>query len=198
MKFPARLGLVRVQSPDYRSYSTGTHETAQINSSGRAPFSVVLTQELLTDQQMETMLGWPAVVGVAPVTRLIIPAHLDSIDDLRLAGAKIQADILLVYTIDTSFRIEGRGYGPLTPISLGMIHDRDAYITATASSILIDVRSGFVYGIAEATTRTSGSTSVWKARDTVEKKRLEAEQASFTQLLDQLAKTWSGVVKQYQ
>jgi hypothetical protein len=42
------------------------------------------------------------------------PARLGSIDDLRVAGAKVQADLLLVYTIDTSFRVQGKGYGPLT------------------------------------------------------------------------------------
>jgi hypothetical protein len=157
----------------------------------------MLTQELMSEPQMEAMLKWPSVAGVASVTRLTIPSRLDSIDDLRLAGAKIQADILVVYTIDTSFRIQGRGYGPLTAISLGMVPDRDAYITATASAILIDVRSGFVYGVAEATARTAGLTSVWGTRDTVDRKRMEAEEESFSQLLDQMAKTWSGIVKQY-
>lgn len=194
-KFPARLAIVRIQSPDYRSYSTDGDAPG---SYSRAPFKVILTQELLIDRQMEALLSWPSVAGAAPVSRLMIPPRLDSIDDLRLAGAKIQADILLVYTVDTSFRIQGKGYGPLTAISLGMIPDRDAYITATASAILIDVRSGFVYGVAEATAKTSGLTSVWKARDTVDRKRIEAEEESFGRLMDQLTKTWSGIVKQYQ
>jgi hypothetical protein len=146
---------------------------------------------------METMTTWPSVVGVAPVTRLILPSRLDSVDDLRLAGAKVQADILLIYTIDTSFRIQGKGYGPLTAISLGLIPDRDAFITSTASAILLDVRSGFVYGVAEATAKTAGLASIWTARSTVDQKRLESEAASFNALVGQMTKTWMGVVEQY-
>lgn len=197
-KFPARIAVVRIQSSSYRSYSTDANDDPRGNSYGQAPFRVVLTQELLTDQQIETMGKWPSVAGVAPVTRLILPSRLDTIDDLRLAGAKVQADILLVYTIDTSFRIQGKGYGPLTAISLGLVPDRDAYITSTASAILIDVRSGFVYGVAEATAKTSGLASVWTARSTVDQKRVESEAASFNGLMEQMTRTWSGIVKQYQ
>ena len=75
----------------------------------------------------------------------------------RLSAAQIQADVLLVYTLDTSFRIQGRGYGPLAAISLGVVPDRDAYITSTASALFIDVRTGFVYGVAEATAKHRGS-----------------------------------------
>ncbi len=110
--------------------------------------------------------------------------------------ATIQADILLVYTIDTSFRIQGKGYGPLSAISLGMIPDRDAYVTATASAILVDVRSGFVYGVAEATAKKSGLTNVWESSSTIDRKRIQAEEESFGQLLEQISKTWTGVVKQ--
>jgi hypothetical protein len=152
---------------------------------------------LLTDEQMETVAKWPSVAAVAPITRLTIPSRLNSIDDLRVAGAKIQADILLVYTIDTSFRIQGKGYGPLSAISLGIIPDRDAYITATASAILVDVRSGFVYGVAETTAKKSGLTNIWESNSTVDRKRVQAEEEAFGQLVEQLSKTWAGVVKEY-
>lgn len=189
VKFPARLAIVRIQAPDYKSLSTEAY------GSGR--FTAITTQELLTDEQLEAVSKWPSVAAVVPVTRLTIPARLDSVDDLRVAGARVQADILMVYTIDTTFRIQGKGYGPLTAISLGIIPDRDAYITATASAVLIDVRSGFVYGVAEATAKTSGLTNVWESSNTVDRKRIQAEEDSFTQLMDQVAKTWAGVSRQY-
>jgi hypothetical protein len=99
-----------------------------------------------------------------PINRLLLPPKLDSLDDLRLASAQVQADIVLVYTLDTSFRIQGRGYGPLAAISLGVVPDRDAYITSTASALFIDVRTGFIYSVAESTAKASGLTAPSPAR----------------------------------
>jgi hypothetical protein len=189
VQFPARLAVIRIQARDYKSYSTEGYGTGQ--------FSAVTTQELLTDERMQDVLNWPSVAAVVPVTRLTIPSRLNSVDDLRVAGAQVQADILVVYTIDTSFRVQGKGYGPLTAISLGIIPDRDAHVTATASAVMVDVRSGFIYGVAEATASKSGLTNAWESSTTVDRKRIQAEEESFEKLMDQMAKTWAGIVKQH-
>lgn len=187
--FPARLAIARVQAPEYSSYSANGH--------GVGRFTVVTTQELLTEPQLEAMGRWPGVAAMAPVSRLLLPTRLDSLEDLRLAAAKLQADVLLIYTLDTSFRIQGRGYGPLAAISLGMAPDRDAHVTSTASALFTDVRTGFVYGAAESTARASGLTSVWGRRETIDRKRIEAEGQAFAQLLPELEKTWSGIARQH-
>jgi len=116
---------------------------------------------------------------------------------LRLAAAKLQADVLLVYTVDTSFEIKGRGYGPLSVISLGLIPDRDACITSTAAAVFTDVRTGFTYGVAEATAKASDLSNAWDSSDAVDKKRLEAEHQAFALLLAQAEKTWTGIAQQY-
>lgn len=188
--FPARIAVTRVQAANYRSY------TAEPYVSG-ASFSVVTTQDLATDEQMEALTRWPDVAGIAPMNRMLLPAQLEAVDDLRVAAAKVQADILLVYTLDTTFRVQGRGYGPLAVISLGLIPDRDAYITSTASALFIDVRTGYVYGLGEATAKASGLTNAWSSGDTVDRKRLDAEQEAFARLLVVAAKTWSGIVARY-
>lgn len=187
--FPARLAVARVQATGYKSYSAEAY--------GAGVFSVVTTQELMTDGQMQAISGWPSVAGVAPVSRLLLPASLRSLDDLRLSAAKLQADVLLVYTLDTAFRINGRGYGPLTAISLGIVPDRDAHVTATASALFIDVRTGFIYGVAEATAKASGLTNFWSSSDTVDRKRLEAEREAFGLLLAEAGKTWARIAGQY-
>lgn len=189
--FPARLAVVRVQAPQYRSYSSEVY-----GGSGR--FSVIITQELLTENHMSAIQAWPALAGAVPINRLLLPPKLDTFDDLRLSAAQIHADVLLVYTLDTSFRIQGRGYGPLAAISLGVVPDRDAYITSTASALFIDVRTGFVYGVAEATAKASGLTNVWSSRSTIDKKRVEAEQQAFDGLMTQAAVTWKGIATQFQ
>lgn len=187
--FPARIAVVRVQAPQYKSHSS--------ESIGTGRFSVVTTQELMTDEQFEAFSRWPAVAGAAPINRLLLPSTLESLDDLRLSAAKVQADVLLVYTLDTSFRVQGRAYGPLSVISLGLVPDRDAHITSTASALFTDVRTGFVYGVAEATAKATGLTNAWSSSDTIDKKRLEAEQQAFRLLMSQVEKTWAGIAQQY-
>jgi hypothetical protein len=188
--FPARLAVVRVQAPQYRSYSA--------ESRGNGRFSVLTTQELLSDAQMSSIQSWPALAGAVPINRLLLPPTLESFDDLRFSAAQIQADVLLVYTLDTSFRIQGRGYGPLAAISLGLVPDRDAYITSTASALFIDVRTGFIYGVAEATAKATGLTNIWSSRSTIDGKRVEAEQQAFDGLLRQAAATWKGIAARFQ
>jgi hypothetical protein len=188
--FPARVAVVRVQAPQYRSYSSESY--------GNGRFSVLTTQELLTENHMSAIQAWPALAGVIPINRLLLPPRLESFDDLRFSAAQIQADVLLVYTLDTTFRVQGRGYGPLAAISLGVVPDRDAYITSTASALFIDVRTGFIYGVAEATAKTVGLTNVWSSRSTIDKKRVEAEQQAFDGLMTQAATTWNGIATQFQ
>lgn len=188
-RFPANIAVVRVQAPQYKSHSSESYGTGR--------FSVVATQELLTEARLQEFSKWPSVAGVVPVDRLLLPAKLNSLDDLRLAAAKLQADVLLVYTVDTSFEIKGRAYGPLTAISLGLIPDRDAYVTSTASAVFTDVRTGFTYGTAEATARAAELANAWGSSDAVDKKRLEAEHQAFALLLSQAEKTWGSITEQY-
>ncbi|MBX3335677.1 MAG: hypothetical protein KF876_16220 [Nitrospira sp.] len=188
--FPARLAIARVQASQYKSYTSDSY--------GNGRFSVVTTQELLSEDQLEHISQWPAVAGVAPINRLLLVSqNMDSLDDLRVPAAKVQADVVLIYTIDTSFRIQGRTYAPLSPISLGLIPDRDAHITSTASALFTDVRTGFIYGLAEATAKSTGLTNIWGTSDTIDSKRLEAEEQAFRLLIPELEKTWVGIAKQY-
>jgi hypothetical protein len=187
--FPARLAVVRVQAPDYRSQST------ELLATGR--FSVVPTKELIPDDGVQELRSWPDVATVAPLTKLLLPPKLDSLDDLRVAAAKLQSDVIFVYTVDTSFRVQGRGYGPLALISLGLAPDRDASVTSTASAMFVDVRTGFVYGVAEATDKEAGLTNAWSSNDTVDRKRLAAEQEACKLMLAEAAKTWNGIVEEH-
>ena len=97
--FPANIVVARVQAPQYVSFSSAGYGTGK--------FSVVPTQELVSDADMEGLDHWPSVAGVVPINRLLLPAQLESLEDLRVAAAKLHADVILVYTVDTTFRIQG-------------------------------------------------------------------------------------------
>jgi hypothetical protein len=188
--FPARLAIVRIQVPMYYSYSNRAY--------GGGQYSVLTTQELLDENDVKSIESWPSLAAIVTVNRLLLPDRFESLDDLRLGAAKLQADVLLVYTLDTTFRVLGRKYAPLSPISLGILPDRDAFVATTASAVFVDVRTGFVYGVAEGTAQVSNLTNVWSKGATVDRKRLEAEQESFKELLAAAATTWAGIARQYQ
>jgi hypothetical protein len=189
--FPARLAIARIQAPDYDSYSNN-------RGYGGGRYTVLTTQELFGETDVKSIESWPSLAAVVTLNRLLLPDRFDSLDDLRLAAASLQADVLLVYTIDTSFDVLGRRYAPLSPISLGIIPDRDALVSATASAIFVDVRTGFVYGVAEGSAQKSDLTNLWSKGATLDRKRLEAEREAFAKALAAAATTWAGIARQHQ
>jgi len=190
-QFPARIAIVRVQARGYESL------TAPGSVPAAGDFSVLLVQELLRDAQIDELRAWPSVADAAPLNRLLLPPNLRSPDDLRVAAAKLQADVLLLYTLDTQFEVRRKSVLPTGVISLGIAPDRDAHVSATASALLIDVRTGFVYGLADATARKDGLANFWSSDEQLDAKRLEAEQQAFDDLVKQLGKTWRGIARTY-
>ena len=188
--FPARLAVVRVQASGYRSYSAP-------QSLAAGGFDVMTVQELLRSAQSDAIGAWPSIAGVAPINRMLLPAHMNGLDDLRVAAAKVQADVLLLYTLDTTFRVQSKSVLPLGLLSLGTLPDREAQVTATAAAMFIDVRTGFVYGLGEATAKESGLANFWSSEDQLDKKRIAAEQGAFDALVGELEKTWRGIASQH-
>lgn len=187
--FPARLALVHVQGPGYRSYRSEGY------GSGR--FSVVTTREVETDQDFTRIGNLPMVAAVATINRLLLPPQLESDKSLRLAAASLKCDLLFCYSFDTRYRIDETDLGPLEIITLGTLPNKTARVTSTASAALFDVRTGFVYGVVEATAREEEIASSWTSREAVDRARVRAERRSFEQLLDEFASMWKTVVEEH-
>jgi len=63
--------------------------------------------------------------------------------------------------------------------------------------VLYDVRTGYVYGLAEASHTTSHIASTWSKEQAIDNARLETEKEAFSKLIDEFGKTWNGVLKEY-
>lgn len=187
--FPARLAMVRVQSPGYRSYQNSSYGTGR--------YSVVTTRDIEEEKDLDRIRGLPMIAGVAPMSRLLLPEKLDSDLPLRKAAASLQADMLLLYTLDTSFHIDATNLGPLAVVTLGLLPNREAVVRSTASALFYDVRTGFVYGLAESTAQESQRANLWGTQDAIDRTRRAAEKKSFEQLIDELTKTWGAIVKEH-
>ena len=126
-KYPARVAVVRVQAPHYRSKTTRGYGTGR--------FSVVTVRDIETEAQFERIESLPGVAGLAPLSRLLLGAHLESDRPLRRAAASLHADMLLIYTLDTNFFVSD-ALKPVTVLTLGLSPNQQVRVTTTASAML--------------------------------------------------------------
>ena len=187
--FPARLIVARVQAAGYESYSNRGY------GSGR--YSVVTTRDIETEDDFARLGAMAGVAAVGPLNRILLLTNLGTAQELRSAAALLHGDVVLLYTLDTSFRTETQQIGPLQMVSLGFFPNKKAHVTTTCSAAFIDVRTGYVYGVAEATASEEQRSDLWRTHDAIEKARLKAERQSFTLALGEIAKTWTAIYADY-
>lgn len=189
LTFPARLAVVRVAAPGYSSGSN--------TSVGTGAFAIVTTRDIETDESFARLGRMPRVAAVAPVSRLLVPASLGSTRDLRTAAAQLRADAVVVYTIDTRFRTETAELGPLQTIALGFLPSKKAIVNATCAFMIVDVRTGFVYGTGETTATEDQRSNVWGTGAAIEEARLRAERRAFEAGVGEMERLWASVLAEH-
>jgi Spy/CpxP family protein refolding chaperone len=187
--FPARLAVIRIQNPEYSSYRNCSY------GSGR--YGVITNREIENDEDFKKLENLPMIAGVATITQILLPQELQSDKELRLAAAKLHTDMLFVYTLNTRFRIKDHEIGPLCLITLGTLPNHEAQVTATASAVIYDVRTGYTYGVTEATATENKMASAWVTSDAIDESRVKAEKKAFAELIDEFKITWKNIVDQY-
>ena len=188
-KFPAHIVFTRIQQSGYSSYSNRGY--------GSGSFSVITNREIESDTDIERIRNLDNVNGIAPLSKVIIPSNITGLRDLRVAAAKLHADILMVYTFDTTFKVGPKKFQASDIISLGFLENKEVKVFSTASAAFYDAKTGYLYGLAEATETKSQMSDLWESSATVDKLRKEAEKAAFTSLVPEIERTWGAIVKQY-
>lgn len=189
-QFPARLIVARVQAGDYSSASGRGY------GSGR--YTVLTTRDIETEADFARLGAMKRVAAVGPISRLLLSNQLDSTRQLRTAAAQLHGDILLIYTIDTSFYTDTQRIGPLQAVSLGFFPNKKSHVTATCSAAFVDVGTGYVYGVAESTATNEQRSDLWGTQNAIEKARRSAERDAFSNALGEIEKTWTAIVVQQQ
>ena len=186
--FPASLALVRVQAPGYVSYTS--------RGWGGGAYTILITRDVEKPEDISRINALPQVRGVAPLNRLVIPTVLNSDYELRAAAARMRADILLLYTIDTVFHETDRTT-PLTVVTLGATNNKRMRIMSTASAALLDTRSGYVYGLAEANKEHEELQNAYKTEEEVDRIRRDVEIEAFAELVGEMESTWKMVLAEH-
>jgi len=187
--FPARLMVVRVQGGGYESYSNQGY--------GRGRYSVVTNRDIETEADFTRLAAMPDIADVGGVNRLLLPGHLNSADDLRQTAGALQADVVLMYTVDTTFRTDTQQIGPMQLVSLGFFPNKKAKVSSTCALAFIDTRTGFIYGVAESTANEEQRSDLWNKEEAIEKARAKAERAAFVAALGEAEKLWGSIRSRY-
>jgi hypothetical protein len=190
--FPASIAFVRVQAPQYTNYRFRTN--AGVYGTGR--YSVVTTREVEDEKILDRVAHLPQVAGITSINRMLLPQNLNGDRELREAAARLQADLLFVYTFDTSF-FETDLAKPLTVITLGLFPSRKVYVTTTLSALLIDTRTGYVYSTYETSKKAETLSTSWGSGDSADAVRRQNESETFGQLIDEVSSTWPKFLERY-
>lgn len=186
--FPASIAVVRVQDAGYRAYRTPSY--------GYGSYSVVSVRDVEAEDAFERIRQLPMVRGLAPLNRLVLPERCDDERDLRAGAAAVQADMLFIYTFDTVFGVEDK-MKPLSVFTLGLFPQDEARVTSSAIGVLVDTRTGYVYGLAEGTAHEQQLANAWTSESAVDQSRRRAERQAFEKLVDSFVTAWNGVVREY-
>jgi hypothetical protein len=186
--FPANIVYVRVQAPGYKSYTA--------EGVGTGAFSVVFARDVEKDEDWLNLNRLVDVAQVGPLSRLLVPEHLQSEKDLRTAAARLNADMLLIYTLDTGFMDRDTSAG-LTVITLGLGPTINVRVTCTVSALLLDTRSGYAYGVVEETATAEKNTAALTSKNAMDNMRLSVERQAFEQFIDEFELLWKNVAQQY-
>lgn len=189
--FPASIVLIRLQAPNYRTASMGDQG---VYGSGNA--SVVTVRDVESEVSMDELTSLPMVRGVSNVNRFVVPNRIAHEIDLRGIAADLHGDIVFAYTFDTRFRTE-----TIVPalgfFTLGLFPSKEASVTTTCSGVFMDTRTGYIYGLAEATADTSQLANSWTSTDAVEQSRRRVERRSFREMVDAAKNTWTRIASTY-
>ncbi|MGV3773847.1 MAG: hypothetical protein ACO1QB_13165 [Verrucomicrobiales bacterium] len=188
--FPASIAAVRVQAPHYRNYQTDRE--GGVYGTGR--YSIVTVKEVEDDEDVNRITLLPGVGGLASINKLLLPHELESDAELREAAARLKADMLLIYTFDTSFHDNDASVA-LKAITLGLSPTKQVYVHVSASALLIDTRTGFIYAALEANEKRKVFTNSWESKESADRARREAETAAFKGLVGEFEKAWPEVME---
>lgn len=190
--FPASIAIVRVQAPAYSNY----HLQQRGGSYGSGRYSVILAKEVNEDSQLERVSKLPQVAGFVTINRMLLPERLEGDNDIRGAAARLQADLVFLYTFDTAF-FDTDVAKPLSVITLGLSPTRRISAATTCSALLIDTRTGYIYSAYEVTERAETFSTSWGSRDSADEARRKNEQEAFRRLIDEFVTTWPKVLERH-
>lgn len=185
-QFPASIAVVRVQKADHASKSHGV-------SFGRSALVPITERTVETDEHLATLRALPEVRDVARLNRLVLgSAQTDR--ELRAAAARLHADLLLVYTINTAVYREDRPE-PINVVHLGLFSSRQYRVESTVTALLLGTHNGYLYATAEVAADQDITDNAWRNKRQIEDTVKSLEQQAFDQLVGSFTTSWPQLLQ---
>lgn len=177
--FPASIALVRVQGSG--------------NDDG---YKIITTRELETEEDFHAIAKIPGIAGLVSMNTLLLPDSTSSAEDIRAAAAKLHANAVLIYTVSSDCH-NSDVVPPLTLLTLGLAPNTTYKATSSASAILMDTKTGFVYGALEEKAAHSGLTSPLESDNTMNAASRNTERVAFEKVVASFEPFWKQVYARY-
>ena len=190
--FPASIAVVRIQAPEYTNHRLRKYG----GNYGTGNYSVIMVKEVDEQAQLERVAGLPQVAGLVSINRMLLPPQLENHREIRVAASRLQADLVFVYTFDTSF-FDSDAAKPLTVITLGLSPTRTISAVTTASALLLDTRTGYIYSAYETTERADALSTTWGSGDAADETRRQTEKEAFKKLVDSVVESWPRLLERH-
>ncbi len=188
-RFPTAMAVIRVQSAANHSRSGGV-------SYGRGSYRVVLTPTIETKKHLNQIRQLDQLTGVVRLNRLVLGQQLRTDKELRNAAARLHADLVLIYTINTEWTIDNDPE-PLDAITFGLVKYKNITVTSTATALLMGTHNGFVYATSEVTRDKQYEDNAWRTSEQIEQVQETLEQEAFDGLVESFTKSWPELIRVY-
>jgi hypothetical protein len=186
--FPATVAVVRVETPKLPPNAPPGY--------GQGAYKVVFTRNVEKPEVFERLAKLPMVASLETMSRLELPDGLTNEQALRTAAVNDHCNLLMIYRFDDSYD-DRDTVGWKTIVTAGIAPTKRLIVTSTASAVLVDSHTGFLYGSIDASSDKSTVSSCWAEDAAADSSRQDAEAAAFERLVPEMEKAWGKVITKY-
>ena len=119
--------------------------------------------------------------------------EVKSYREIDAEARKVGADMVAIYRFEASDR-SNDAFLPLSVATLGLAPTNSYTVTATATLMMRDARTGYLYGVMEESATNKGLTAGMDLHNAQERSKRNAKKKALDQLTAKLPVFWNGVL----
>lgn len=162
---------------------------------GSGHFRVVADRLPSENTELALIGKLPQISEVITFNPMLIPPALNSIRDLRVLAAKLQADLLLIYTLDVVVYAEKQPTGMLDALTFDLFADQGLEAKTRTTGMLVDVRTGHIYGLLSGEGSAGQEHVPFRKVSDTDSLRQHSEQESYRQFVADFSRLWQSVLQ---
>lgn len=148
--------------------------------------------DLEQSKHAEAAAALPGIAGIVSLNRVALVSEVKSYAELDREARKVGADLVAVYRFDASDRTNDL-FVPLSIATLGLAPTNSYTVVGTATLMVRDARTGYIYGVMEESATNKGVTAGMDLYNATERSKTKAKAAAFDKLTEKLPQFWSRV-----